>query len=63
MNPSLSFSTNVSIWFVENKRTNILIIALGILGGILLILIVIAGIYIIYRLKQSSQVRPDNLQP
>lgn len=52
-----------TIWYEESSASNILVIVLGVLGGVLFIALVVAACYIARRAsRNSSLVNPNSLQ-
>ena len=55
-------NAHLSIWYVIDEGTNILLIILGVLGGVLFILLLVVAIYIVKKMNSNEmrQIQPNS---
>ena len=59
---SNSVRASLTIWYTVDEATNILLIILGVLGGVLFILLLVVAIYIVKKMNSNEmrQVQPNS---
>jgi hypothetical protein len=60
-NPNAN-SVSLTVWYTEDSSSNVLLIVLAVLGGVLFILLVIVAVYIVRRMNSNAnrQVQPGS---